>query len=63
LCRGADDLLPRLMTVIISCGLPSLLAETMYMENFMPTDRALGESGYSLTVLQSVVFCLLPHSG
>jgi hypothetical protein len=60
---GADDLLPRLMTVIISCGIPSLLAEATYMENFMPTDRALGEGGYSLTVLQSVLSCLLPHSG
>lgn len=60
---GADDLLPRLMTVIVSCGLPSLFAEAMYMENFMPTDRALGEAGYSLTVLQSVLSCFLPHSG
>jgi hypothetical protein len=51
------------MTVIISCGIPGLLAEAMYMENFMPTDRALGEGGYSLTVLQSVMSCLLPHSG
>ncbi|XP_021941403.1 uncharacterized protein LOC110840581 isoform X2 [Zootermopsis nevadensis] len=59
---GADDLLPRLTSVVISCGLPSLLAEVMYMENFMPTDRALGEGGYSLTVLQSVMSSLLPHS-
>jgi len=29
----------------------------------MPTDRALGEGGYSLTVLQSVMSCLQPHSG
>lgn len=63
LYRGADDLLPRLMTVIASCGLPNLFAEAMYMENFMPTDRALGEAGYSLTVLQSVLSCFLPHSG
>ncbi|KAJ9582194.1 hypothetical protein L9F63_003460, partial [Diploptera punctata] len=60
---GADDLLPRLMTIVTACGLPSLPAEAMYMENFMPTDRALGEGGYSLTVLQSVMSCLQPHSG
>ncbi|PSN38903.1 hypothetical protein C0J52_20077 [Blattella germanica] len=60
---GADDLLPRLMTLIMECGTPALLAEAMYMENFMPTDRALGEGGYSVTVLRSAISCLLPQSG
>ncbi|GLH02160.1 Uncharacterized protein GBIM_08199 [Gryllus bimaculatus] len=50
---GADDLLPRLMTVVMSSGMPNLLAEAVYMENFMPVNRALGEAGYCLTVLQS----------
>jgi len=48
---------------VISCGIPSQLAEAMYMENFMLTDRALGEGGYSLRVLESVMSYLLPHSG
>ncbi|XP_069692434.1 VPS9 domain-containing protein 1-like [Periplaneta americana] len=60
---GADDLLPRLTAVVILCRVPSLLAEATYMENFMPTERALGEGGYAVTVLQSVMSCLLPHSG
>ncbi|XP_067010414.2 VPS9 domain-containing protein 1 isoform X2 [Anabrus simplex] len=60
---GADDLLPRLMTVVLASGMPSLLAEAAYMESFMPVGRALGEAGYCLTVLQSVLTCVQLHTG
>lgn len=60
---GADDLLPRLMSVVLSTGMPTLLAEAIYMENFMPVSRALGEAGYCLTVLQSVMTCVQIPTG
>ncbi len=51
------------MTVVMSSGMPNLLAEAVYMENFMPVSRALGEAGYCLTVLQSVMTCVQIPTG
>lgn len=52
---GADDLLPRLCQVVVSSGMPSIYAETYFMEAFMPSEKALGEEGYAVTMLQSAI--------
>uniref|UniRef100_A0A0A9YUX6 VPS9 domain-containing protein n=3 Tax=Lygus hesperus TaxID=30085 RepID=A0A0A9YUX6_LYGHE len=59
---GADDLLPRLCQVLISSSLPEICAEAAFMEMFMPSERALGEEGYALTMLQSSIAHLTSDS-
>ncbi|KAL1123293.1 hypothetical protein AAG570_002379, partial [Ranatra chinensis] len=52
---GADCLLPRLCAVVTESRLIGVAAEAEYMETFMPSEKALGEEGYAVTMLQSVV--------
>lgn len=52
---GADELLPRLCQVVLMSGLPSICAEAAFMEYFMPVEKALGEEGYAVTMLQSAI--------
>ncbi|XP_014271596.1 uncharacterized protein [Halyomorpha halys] len=52
---GADDLLPKLCQVLISSCLPTVCAEAYFMEAFMPSEKALGEEGYAVTMLQSAI--------
>lgn len=49
---GADDLLPKLCQAVISSRIPTLYAEAVFMETFMPTEKAIREEGYAVTMLQ-----------
>lgn len=56
---GADDLVPRLCYVLARARIPRVFAELCYLEDCMPSDRALGEDGYSLVSLRGALMHLL----
>lgn len=52
---GIEDLMPKLMQLILVSNMSTLPAEITFVENFMPAKKALGEEGYAITLLQSIL--------
>lgn len=50
-----DDLMPKLIHLILISNMTILPAEITFVENFMPAKKALGEEGYAVTLFQSVL--------
>ncbi|XP_065212665.1 VPS9 domain-containing protein 1-like [Planococcus citri] len=50
-----DDLMPKLIHLILVSNMSTLPVEIKFVENFMPAKKALGEEGYAVTLFQSVL--------
>lgn len=47
LAMGIEDLMPKLIQLILISNMSTLPAEITFVENFMPAKKALGEEGYA----------------
>lgn len=53
--RGAEELIPLMIYIIIQSRLPNLFAECRFMEDFIPEAEIVRERGYYLVTLQTVL--------